>query len=70
MGLITELKESIARVTERLFSDQEQKDIMMYKDQGFEATDELLSNLVQYKISPQQDQWLDIWSAAKAASDL
>ena len=52
------------------FSDQEQKDIMMYKEQGFEATDELLSNLVQYKISPQQDQWLDIWSAAKAASDL
>jgi small GTP-binding protein len=30
MGLITELKESIARVTERLFSDQEQKRIGIY----------------------------------------
>jgi spermidine/putrescine-binding protein len=52
------------------FSDQEQQDIMMYQDRGFEATDELLEDLVQYKISPQQDQWLDMWSAAKAESDI
>lgn len=52
------------------FSQDEQQTIMMYKDKGFEAADELLSNLVQYKISPQQDTWLDMWSRAKANSSL
>lgn len=52
------------------FSDDEQQTIMMYKDKGFEAADQLLEDLVQYKISPQQDQWLDMWSRAKANSDI
>ncbi|MFC4248761.1 PotD/PotF family extracellular solute-binding protein [Natribaculum luteum] len=52
------------------FSEEEQKKIMMYEDKGFEATDTLLQNLVQYKISPQQDKWLDIWSSAKASSGI
>jgi spermidine/putrescine transport system substrate-binding protein len=52
------------------FSEDEQKTIMMYKDKGFEAADKLLSDLVQYKISPQQDKWLDMWSRAKANSNL
>lgn len=52
------------------FSDEEQKTIMMWKDKGFEGADDLLSQLVQYKISPQQDQWLDIWSRAKAQADV
>ncbi|MBP2252402.1 spermidine/putrescine-binding protein [Halarchaeum solikamskense] len=52
------------------FSEEEQKTIMMYKDQGFEAAEHLLEDLVQYKISPQQDEWLDMWSRAKANSSL
>lgn len=52
------------------FSEEEQKKIMMYKGKGFEATDEVLQNLVQYKISPQQDSWLDIWSSAKSTSNI
>lgn len=52
------------------FSDEEQRKIMMWEDKGFEAADELLDELYQYLISPQQDQWLDIWERAKANSDL
>ena len=52
------------------FSEEEQKTIMMYKDKGFEAADEILSGLDQYLISPQQEQWTEIWERAKARSDL
>jgi spermidine/putrescine-binding protein len=52
------------------FSEEEQRQIMMYNDQGFEAADELLENLYQYVISPQQDQWLDMWERAKANADI
>ena len=43
---------------------------MMWEDKTFDAAGELLDQLVQYKISPQQDQWLDIWSRAKAQADV
>jgi hypothetical protein len=52
------------------FSDDEQQTIMMWEDKGFDAAGDLLDQLVQYKISPQQDQWLDIWSRAKAQADV
>jgi spermidine/putrescine-binding protein len=52
------------------FSEEEQKKIMMWEDKGFEAADTLLSDLHQYLISPQQDQWLDIWERAKAKADI
>lgn len=53
-----------------LFSEDEQRKIMMWEDKGFEASDELIDQLVQYKISPQQDTWLDMWSRAKAKADI
>lgn len=52
------------------FSQEEQETIMMWEDYGFEGSDDLLDSLVQYKISPQQDQWLDIWSRAKATAGM
>ena len=52
------------------FSEKEQKRIMMYKNKGFEASDQLLNDLVQYKISPQQDTWLDLWESAKSKADI
>jgi spermidine/putrescine-binding protein len=52
------------------FSEDEQKTIMMWEDKAFDAAGDLLDQLVQYKISPQQDQWLDIWSRAKAQADV
>ncbi len=52
------------------FSEAEQRKIMMFEDKGFEAADSLLSDLHQYLISPQQDQWLDIWERAKAKADI
>jgi len=52
------------------FSEDEQQTIMMYEDNGFDSSGELLDSLVQYKISPQQEQWLDMWSRAKATAGI
>lgn len=52
------------------FSEKQQKRIMMYKDKGFEASEQLLTDLVQYKISPQQETWLDLWESAKSKADI
>jgi spermidine/putrescine-binding protein len=52
------------------FSAEEQRKIMMLEEEGFEASDRLLSELHQYLISPQQDTWLDVWSRAKAKADI
>ncbi|MFO7925998.1 hypothetical protein [Natronomonas sp.] len=52
------------------FTEEEQRQILLYKDQGFEAMDEILNNMYQYLISPQQDEWLDMWERAKAQADI
>jgi spermidine/putrescine transport system substrate-binding protein len=51
------------------FSD-EQQEILMFNEQGFEAADEVASQTTPYEFSPITSKWTDMWTSAKAEADI
>lgn len=51
------------------FSDEEQE-VLMFDEDGFDAAEEVSQNTTPYEFSPITDTWTDLWTEAKAQAGI